>query len=155
MERTFHTSQDKLWKAHAQKELFEQWFAPKGWEVTATKFIFEDGGENIYVMKCVDKAQGEWYGQSSAGKMVFKNINPQSSFGYTDYFTDLQGNINESMPASDSLVELQELDGGVTLLRVKTTYKSESELKQVLEMGMKEGYAATLDKLEKLVTMQE
>ncbi|MCA9301488.1 SRPBCC domain-containing protein [Candidatus Saccharibacteria bacterium] len=68
MERVFQASQHNLWRAYTEKELFEQWFAPQGWTVTTKKFDFTESGENIYVMKCEDKAQGEWYGQVSAGK---------------------------------------------------------------------------------------
>lgn len=151
IERTFQASQSKLWRAYTEKDMFEQWFAPEGWSVKTKKFDFVEGGENIYVMTCEDKAQGEWFGQSSSGKMVFENINPVASFGYTDYFTYEEGVVNESMPSSSSTVELETLENGSTLLRVKTVYATEEGLKQVLEMGMREGYAATLDKLEKLL----
>jgi uncharacterized protein YndB with AHSA1/START domain len=152
MERTFHAPQHKLWKAFAEKEMFEQWFAPEGWEVKTNKFEFVNGSENIYVMTCMDKNQGDWFGKTSSGKMVFKNINPESSFGYTDYFLDDDGNVDDSLPASDSSIELEALADDSTLLRVSTSYQTEAELKQVIEMGMKEGYAMTLDKLEKLIT---
>jgi uncharacterized protein YndB with AHSA1/START domain len=56
MERTFNATQDKLWSAYSEKEMFEQWFAPTGWTVTSKKFEFKNGGENVYVMKCEDEA---------------------------------------------------------------------------------------------------
>lgn len=155
MERTFQAPQNKLWRAYSEKELFEQWFAPQGWEVRSDKFDFKEGGENVYLMTCVDKAQGEWYGQTSAGKMVFSDIDPEATFTYADYFTDEAGVVNESMPVSISKLHLRENEDGSTTLRIVTSYDSEADLSQVLEMGMKEGYAQTLDKLEELVAQTE
>jgi uncharacterized protein YndB with AHSA1/START domain len=151
IERVFNSSQHNLWRAYTEKELFEQWFAPQGWTVTTKKFDFANGGENIYVMKCEDKAQGEWYGQISAGKMVFSNINPEYSYDYEDFFTDEAGMVNESLPGSKSSVELSEQTHDSTLLRVTTSYATADALKQVIEMGMEEGYGQTLDKLEQVL----
>jgi uncharacterized protein YndB with AHSA1/START domain len=55
------------------------------------------------------------------------------------------------MPVSHTTVELEE-KGGSTLFTTTTTYDSPEGLKQVLEMGMEEGYRQTLDRLETLVT---
>ncbi len=150
MERSFNAPQEKLWRAYSDKEVFEQWFAPQGWEVTSKKFDFTENGENIYVMKCVDKSQGEWYGQTSAGKMVFTKINPTTSLSYTDYFTDDQGNINTDLPASKNNIDLI-VKGDSTLLHAVTYYDSEEALRTVLEMGMEQGFDQTLDKLEEIV----
>lgn len=152
MERTFSAPQHRLWQAYSEKELFEQWFAPAGWEVKSTHFDFRDGGENHYVMTCVDKNQGEWYGKESAGKMVYEQVHPKSAFSYRDYFLDEEGNVMIDMPSSISNLELIDNGDETTTLRVKTVYETEEALKTVLEMGMKEGYEQTLDKLEAIIT---
>ncbi len=152
IERVFQATKDRLWRAYSEKEVFEQWFAPQGWEVTSNKFEFRNGGENVYLMKCVDKNQGEWFGQVSAGKMVFNNINPKDSFEYQDYFTDEDGVVNESMPSAVSTIELVDNQDGTSTLRAVTVYPTEEGLKQVLEMGMEEGYGQTLDKLEQIIS---
>jgi uncharacterized protein YndB with AHSA1/START domain len=154
MERTFNATQDKLWSAYSDKEMFEQWFAPQGWSVTSKKFNFVNGGENVYVMKCEDEAQGEWFGKTSAGKMVFDKISPKSAFEYTDFFTDDNGVVNAEMPTSTSALELI-ANENTTILRIITTYQTEEGLKQVLEMGMQEGYGQTLDKLEQILSNQK
>lgn len=151
MERTFTVTKDRLWNAYASAEMLAQWFSPEGWATDVKEHSFVDGGEYRYVMKCVDEAQKEWFGQTSSGKMVFGGINPKSSFGYTDYFTDENGVINEALPASHSSVELIQQDDNTTTLKVTTNYDTEAALKQVLEMGMEEGYSQTLDKLEELL----
>jgi uncharacterized protein YndB with AHSA1/START domain len=152
MTRDFNVPQAKLWAAYTEKELFEQWFAPAGWEVTSKKFDFVEGGENVYVMKCVDESQGEWFGKTSAGKMVFSNISPKDTFEYVDFFTDEEGNVNKEMPSSKSTLELTENASGVTKLNIATEYATEDALNQVLAMGMEQGYDETLDKLEELLS---
>jgi uncharacterized protein YndB with AHSA1/START domain len=151
MTRDFTIAKAKLWAAYTEKDLFEQWFAPAGWEVTSKTFDFVEGGQNIYVMKCVDESQGEWFGKTSAGKMVFSNISPNDMFVYTDYFADEEGNVNQEMPSSKSTLQLTENTIGVTTLHITTEYETPDTLNQVLAMGMEQGYGETLDKLEELL----
>lgn len=152
IERTFNAPKRKLWEAYTKAEKLALWFAPKGWSTEVKKFDFIEGGEWIYVMKCEDKAQAEWFGKTSAGKAVYRDIIPEDSFGYTDYFTDEEGNANKTMPTSESSVHLTENADKTTRLTVTTTYQTEEGLKRVLAMGMEEGYGQTLDKLEEVVT---
>lgn len=148
VERTFNVPKHKLWKAYSTATAIARWFGPVGWETEVSKLDFVEGGEWIYIMKCVDKAQGEWYGKTSCGKGIYTRIDPENSFEYTDYFTDDNGNIDESLPSSQSILVFQENEDGYTTLKVTTMYDSAEALKQVIEMGMEEGYAQTLDKLE-------
>ena len=151
MERIFPTDKHQLWRAYADTTMLAQWFSPQGWSTEVKLHDFVDGGEYIYVMRCDDKSQGEWYGTTSAGKMVFSRISPEDSFEYTDYFTDDEGNVNDELPSSRSVVTLSTTGDNSTKLTVDTYYETEEGLKTVLEMGMKEGYAQTLDKLEELL----
>lgn len=63
IERVFDTPKEKLWKVYADKDWFEKWWRPEGWETTAKVFEFTPGGTIHYGMKCVDENQGEWFGQ--------------------------------------------------------------------------------------------
>jgi len=151
VERTFNAPKHKLWNAYTDADALAQWWGPIGWETEVKRFDFSEGGEWLYIMKCVDENQGEWFGQLSAGKAVYSNIQPEDSFEYTDYFTDEQGVINEAMPASRTVLTLNENEDGSTKLVTKTAYDTEAALKQVLEMGMEEGFGQTLDRLDDFV----
>lgn len=151
MERTFKASRSKLWHAYSDADALAKWFGPIGWETEVKNLDFSEGGEWNYVMKCVDKDQGEWYGQESAGKTVFNKIRPQEFMEYTDYFTDNEGNINKEMPASVTELHFIENEDDTTTLKAETHYESAEDLKQVLEMGMEEGYGQTIDKLADFV----
>lgn len=150
MEREFSASAERLWEAYADPTILAQWFSPRGWVTDVQSHSFVNGGEFFYIMRCVDEAQ-DWFGQTSSGKMVFDNINPKTSFEYRDVFTDDAGTVNESLPASHSFVTISAAGPGSSVLRVVTTYATAEALQTVLEMGMEEGYAQTLDKLEELL----
>ena len=60
---------EKVWRAYTEKDSFEQWWGPEGWETIAKEFDFKPGGHIHYGMKCVDEQQGEWFGQESWGIM--------------------------------------------------------------------------------------
>ncbi len=148
MERTFNSTKDKFWDAYTEAEALEKWWGPVGWETEVKKLDFSEGGSWFYIMKCVDENQGEWFGKTSAGIAVYKNIKPKDSFEYTDYFADDDGNIKSDMPSALTTFELRDNQNGTTTLITKTSYDTEDGLKQVLEMGMEEGFAQTLDRLE-------
>lgn len=152
MERAFNAPKSMVWKSFTTAEALEKWWGPTGWETEVKKLDFSVGGEWIYVMTCVDKDQEEWFGKTSAGKTVFSNISPEDSMEYVDYFTDENGNINDDMPSSRTVLTLDENEDGSTTLKTKTTYETAEALTQVLEMGMEEGYSQTMDKLEEFVT---
>jgi uncharacterized protein YndB with AHSA1/START domain len=152
VERVFKAPKQKVWEAYTKAEFLEKWWGPRGWETTVKEFDFSEGGEWFYIMKCVDKDQGEWFGKESCGKAVYDNIKPYDSFAYTDYFCDIDGKIDESLPASYTVLSLIENENGETKLVTKTSYDTAKDLEQVLEMGMKEGFEMTLDRLEEFLT---
>ncbi|MCA9354454.1 MAG: SRPBCC domain-containing protein [Candidatus Kaiserbacteria bacterium] len=153
--RTFAAPKLKLWEAYTTAELVAKWWGPYGWETEVPKLDFTVGGEWQYIMRCVDPEQTEWYGKASAGKGVYKEIDPHDSFSYTDYFTDESFTINENMPSSHSKIEFVENADGTTTFTATTTYNTEADLKTVIEMGMEQGYDMTLDRLEEMVTTAE
>jgi uncharacterized protein YndB with AHSA1/START domain len=150
IERTFDAPKEKLWRAYADKEWFEKWWGPEGWETTTKEFDFKTGGKIHYGMKCVDKHQGEFFGQESWGLMHLDSVEEPDRFLATDFFSDADGEINKEMPSQKFQVELVE-DGGKTTLRSLSITESPEQLEQLLKMGMVEGFASQLNKLETLL----
>lgn len=149
--KTINAPLEKVWEAFTTPEIFEKWWGPRGWETTVKEFELEPGGVLLYGMKCVDESQGEWYGQESWGKMVFKEINPPTEFTYTDYFCNDSGAVDENMPVINSSIKLEEVDGGTKIISAGT-YESAEDLKKVIDMGMEQGVKETWDRLEKLLS---
>ena len=150
IERTFDAPAQKLWRAYADKEWFEQWWGPEGWQTTTKEFTFAPGGRIHYAMKCVDENQGEWFGQESWGLMVIEALDAPHSFSAKDYFTDESGEPNQQMPAQRFEVAFIEEDGKTRMVN-KSIAQSAEQLEQLVEMGMIEGFSSQLNRLEALL----
>jgi len=149
IEFTANGSKDKVWAAYAEKDLFEKWWGPEGWETTTKEFSLTPGGKIHYGMKCVDENQGEWFGQTSWGVMAITEVNPRDSFTYTDYFSDEAGVLNEEMPALKVTNEFLEEDGKTKIICTSFADSAE-QIEQLVNMGMIEGFTSQLNKLDKL-----
>lgn len=147
IERSFNASKEKLWAFYAEKEKFEAWWGPEGWQTTTKQFEFKSGGRIHYCMKCVDQNQTEWYGKESWGLMDIETMSAPDRFSALDAFTDESGQINSSMPTQRFEVELVE-ENGVTRLICKVVAESAEKLEEVIKMGMIEGFDSQLNKLE-------
>lgn len=141
---------EKVWRAYADKEWFEKWWGPEGWETTTKEFSFQSGGKVHYGMKCVDEAQGEWFGQTSWGVMDITEVQESKSFTYVDYFSDEDGTLNNEMPALTVTNEFFAEDGKTRI--VSTSYADNADqIEQLIKMGMIEGFSSQLNKLDALV----
>ncbi len=150
IERTFNAPKEKVWRAYADKDWFEKWWGPEGWEAMTKTFDFKAGGTIHYGMKCVDKNQGEYYGQESWGLMRIETVDEPNAFTVTDYFSDTDGNINQEMPSQKMIVELAETDGRTTLIS-RSVLETVEQLEELVKMGMAEGFSSQLNRLETLL----
>ena len=141
---------DKVWQAYADKEKFEKWWGPEGWETSVKEFTFQPGGRVHYGMKCVDEAQGEWFGQVSWGLMEIENVVPGESFTYKDYFSDENGTLNQEMPVLTITNQFTEENGKTKIVSTSVATSAE-QIEELLKMGMVEGFSSQLGKLEVLV----
>lgn len=141
---------EKVWKAYADKEMFEKWWGPEGWETTAKEFNLAPGGRIHYDMKCVDENQGEWFGQSSWGMMVIDTVDAPDRFTYTDYFSDENGTLNQEMPALKITNEFIEEDGKTKIVSTSLADSAE-QIEQLIKMGMIEGFTSQLNRLDQLM----
>lgn len=142
-------SKDDVWKAYADKELFEKWWGPEGWETTTKEFSLTPGGKIHYGMKCIDENQGDWFGKTSWGVMDIVEVSPNDSFSYMDYFSDEAGILNKEMPALKVTNEFIEEDGKTKIISTSLADSAE-QIEQLVNMGMIEGFTSQLNKLDKL-----
>ena len=152
IERTFDAPKEKLWRAYSNKEWFEKWWGPEGWETTAKEFDLKPGGKIHYCMKCVDENQVEWFGREACGLMYIEKVDESNSFSADDYFSDAEGTINEQMPIQKFEVEFIE-EGGKTRLVNRSLLETAEQLEELSKMGMVEGFTSQLNKLEKLLNV--
>lgn len=141
---------EKVWRAFADKEWFEKWWGPEGWETSTREFNFQPGGKVHYGMKCVDERQGEWFGHVSWGLMDIQQIDEPNSFTYVDYFSDEAGVPNKEMPALK--VKNEFIDEAGKTRFISTSFADSAEqIEQLVKMGMIEGFSSQLEKLDVLV----
>lgn len=150
IERVFDAPKEKLWRAYADKAWFEKWWGPEGWETTAKTFDFKVGGKIHYGMKCVDKNQGEWYGQESWGLMEITALDEPNSLEANDSFSDATGAVSGDMPTQKFRVEFVD-EGGKTRMISRSISESVEQMEQLLKLGMVEGFSSQLNRLEKLL----
>lgn len=141
---------ERVWQAYTDKDTFEKWWGPEGWETVAKEFTFEPGGRIHYGMKCVDEGQGEWFGQTSWGSMDIQSIDPSRSFTYKDYFSDEQGSLNTEMPVITVTNEFVEEDGKTKIISTSHADSTE-QIEELIKMGMVEGFSSQLNKLDALL----
>ena len=142
---------EKVWRAYAEKDWFEKWWGPEGWETTVKEFSFVPGGRVHYGMKCIDENQGEWFGQTSWGLMEIQEVTDGKSFTYKDYFSDEAGTLHKDMPTLTITNEFLEEDGKTKI--VSTSFADSAEqIEELVKMGMIEGFSSQLNKLDTLVS---
>ncbi|MDF2722675.1 MAG: ATPase [Paenibacillus sp.] len=146
LERDLNAPRELVFKMFKEPEHLKHWWGPIGWELPVCNIDFRPGGVWHYCMKCVE--QGEYFGMESWGKGIYKEIMEPKTIMYTDYFSDAEGNLNDTMPSTEITIELVDL-GGKTKMVQRAEYVSAEALKTVLDMGMLEGTAQTFDRLEK------
>jgi uncharacterized protein YndB with AHSA1/START domain len=150
-DQMFNAPKEKVWRAYSNKEWFEKWWGPEGWETTALEFDFKVGGKIHYCMKCVDESQGEWFGRESCGLMHIEKVEEQDRFSAIDYFSDAEGVISDQMPSQKFDVEFIE-EGGKTRLVNRSLVETVEHFVELEKMGMVEGFTSQLRKLELLLS---
>lgn len=154
LEREFDATKEKLWKFYTEKEAFEKWWGPEGWETTTKEFNFVSGGRVHYDMKCVDERQSDWFGKSSWGMMVLEEVDAPNSFTYKDYFSDENGTLNDEMPVLSITNSFVDVDGGKSKLVSVSVADSAEQIEELIKMGMLEGFTSQLEKLDKVFAEQ-
>jgi uncharacterized protein YndB with AHSA1/START domain len=150
MERTFDAPRELVFKVFSDPTHLAHWWGPKGWHTEIRQFDFKPNGIWHYCMRCTDKNQGEFYGQESWCKAVYQEIIEPEKIVCIDTFTDQEGNAIEGMPEMLITLTFLEFEGKTKLIN-HTRFASAEALKFVLDMGMIEGMAESLDRLAYLL----
>lgn len=139
--REFAADLNLVWDAFTKKEILDQWWAPKPYVAKTKHMDFTVGGRRFYAMVSPEGHEG-WQVQR------YTSISPKTNFKYFSAFADKEENL--SLPGSDWDFSFSETNG---VTKVSITIKNESleRMEKMIEMGFKEGFAATLDSLGELL----
>ena len=141
--REFAAPLNRVWAAWTQKELLDQWWAPKPWKAETKILEFREGGHWLYAMVGPEGDQ-QWC------RADYKSISTLHSYKATDAFCDENGTIDNTMPGSDWKNTFTE-QGDKTVVHIEITHKSLEDLEKIIEMGFKEGFTMGLENLDELL----
>jgi len=141
--REFDATLPDVWRAWTERELLDQWWAPKPWKAETKTIDFREGGSWLY---CMVGPEGEahWC------RVDFKTISKHKSFTGLDAFCDEKGNINQDFPTMHWKNVFSTTDSGTTV-EVEIKFDTEADLEKILEMGFEEGFTSALGNLDELL----
>lgn len=138
--RDFDAPVADVWRAWTERELLDQWWAPKPWRAETKKMDFSEGGHWVYAMVGPDNSK-QWV------QVDFHKIDPQKVFHATDFFIDENGLKNSALPEMKWKIEFIETGSG-TRVKVELTFDREEDLHKIMEMGFQEGFTSALENLD-------
>ncbi|MFH5883569.1 SRPBCC domain-containing protein [Halalkalibaculum sp. DA3122] len=147
VKRAFAAPRDNVWAAWTEPELLDQWWAPKPWKSETKSMDFSAGGQRLYAMVGPE-------GEKHWSRVDYTSITPKTNIKLRDGFCDSKGNINQDLPQSDWNIEFSESDG-LTIVEVEIKHETLADLEQILEMGFQEGFTATLEELDQILTAKK
>lgn len=141
--REFDGPHQLVWDCHTKRELLDRWFAPKPLTTETKHMDFREGGYWHYAMITPDD-QKFW------NRLDYKTITPIDGYTAQDGFCDETGAVNPGMPGSHWDVKFAGASQR-TLVTTVVQYASSEALQAVIDMGMKDGMASTMERLDELL----
>lgn len=142
IEREFSAELSLVWDAFTQKELLDQWWAPKPYESKTIKMDFKVGGRRFYAMVSAEGQEIGWHIQD------YTSISPKTNFKYLSVFADKDE--NPFLPGSNWDLNFSE-ENNKTKVSISIYNESLERMEKMIEMGFKEGFTATLNELNNLL----
>jgi uncharacterized protein YndB with AHSA1/START domain len=147
--RVFDAPRDLVWKAFTEPKRMQQWWGPKGVTVVKSEMDLRPGGSYLYAMRTPD-------GQTMWGKMVYREITPQSRIVFVNSFSDEAGGVTRHPMAPTWPLEMLsvftfEEQGGKTKFTVKWSPLNATEEERATfaagHTSMNQGWSGTMDQL--------
>jgi len=143
VKREFAAKRQVVWDCYTKRELLDQWFAPKPLTTKTKHMEFKEGGYWHYAMVMPD-------GQEFWSRQDYQTINPIDGYVALDAFSDETGAVNPDLPRARWDVGFTDLQAR-TLVTTIVLYKSAEDVQKVIDMGLKDGLASTLERLDELL----
>ncbi|RIV68840.1 SRPBCC family protein [Flagellimonas aequoris] len=141
IDKEFETELPLVWDAFTKQEILDQWWAPQPWKSVTKHMEFKVGGRRFYAMVSPE-------GQEHWSLQQYTSISPKTNFKMFNAFADADE--NPQLPGSNWDLNFSE-ENGVTTVSISIHNESLTRMEQMIEMGFKEGFTATLTYLEKVL----
>ncbi|EJZ10125.1 SRPBCC domain-containing protein [Mycolicibacterium vaccae] len=145
-ERTYRAPVDTVWRAWTDPEMLRQWWGPEKTVVPECRVDLRVGGE-IYIVMEAGEEMGKYQGTRWPMAGTFTRIDTGTGLTY-DARSWTEGEEAGSTIQHTNDVTLTEHDGNTTV-RLRVTITKIGPKAKLAAFGMKWGYKAQLDKLEK------
>ena len=143
IDREFNAELSLVWDAFTKQEILDQWWAPKPYLSKTVKMDFKVGGRRFYAMVSPEGVEIGWHIQD------YTSISPKTNFKFLSVFADKDE--NPFLPGSNWDLNFSE-QNEITKVSITIVNDSLERMEKMIEMGFKEGFTATLDELENLLS---
>ncbi|MEP7236146.1 MAG: SRPBCC family protein [Ignavibacteriota bacterium] len=142
--RLINAPRELVWDAWTDLKHLEQWWGPNGFTTTTSEFAFHEGGDWIFDMIGPD-------GRVFPNEITFEKIVRPELITYIHGGGDDVGVTDAAFHATITF----EVEGGKTLVTMKSVFKTAKQLAHVVEKyGAIEGGKQHLANLEEYVSKQ-
>lgn len=149
--REFAAGRQRVWDCHTRSELLDRWFAPRPLTTRTRHMDFREGGYWHYAMVTPE-------GEAFWSRLDYVKIDAIDGYSALDGFCDEAGTIDPEMPRSNWEVTFAEVSGRTppataptTLVTTVVRFASAEDLQKTIDMGMEQGMASTLERLDELL----
>jgi len=139
----FAAPPQRVWQVWTDPRQLERWWGPPTWPATFTEHDVAVGGTSRYHMTGPN-------GEQAHGWWRFLAIDEPRSLEFEDGFADEAGTPSPDMPVIRARVDLTEAAGG-TRMTVVNRFATEDQMRQLVEMGMVEGFREAMGQLDDLL----
>ena len=141
--RDFDAPLESVWRAWTEKELLDEWWAPKPYKAKTRSMDFSEGGHWMYAMVGPD-------GDESWVMVNFFKIELHRRFTAEDFFCNDKGERTSELPGM-FWNNVFSRSGSGTKVTVELTFRSAEDLEKILELGFEPGFTAALGNLDELL----
>jgi uncharacterized protein YndB with AHSA1/START domain len=145
IKRTFAAERSLVWAAFTTAELLDQWTAPAPWKARTKYMRFEVGGRRFYAMVGPE-------GQEFWAIQEYRSITPETHFQMWNTFADKDE--NPELPGSDWDYQFSE-EVGATTVSITIYNDSLERMERMLLLGFEQGFMATLENLDHLLSSKQ
>ncbi len=140
--RHFDAPVSHIWRAWTERELLDQWWAPRPWKTETKTLDLRSGGHWLYAMVGPEK-EVHWC------RVDYKSVEAPRSFSGVDYFCDENSKPNPDLPKMYWKVDFESA-GAATKVTIVITFDKLEDLETVANMGFQEGFTSAMENLDEL-----
>jgi len=152
--RLFDAPRDLVWRAWTDPAMLMQWWGPQGFTCPAAELDLRVGGAYRFVMKGGDGTEfpvkGVFREVVTGEKLVMTDVADEMPAEWLKQAQSMGSGDGAKLP--DSYWEVRfEARGTQTLVTIVTHFASNADRDAMIKMGVVDGWAESLDKLEDAV----